>query len=695
MSHRLRIQLLLVAALVSGAVPLVLASAATAAIGPDSFGYRAITSAETYGPHAGPFTSIAATGVDIGNHCDDCSTAVTTPFPINLYDRNGATAFASLNVSSNGNVQGVSANTAFVNTTLPNAGMNYLVAPYWDDLRTDQPGNAIWTSTAGVAPNRTFTVEWKAKRVDTAAVENFQLVLTEGSADIEARYLAVPTQGGSATIGIQQGVSGSALQYSMNTASVANSLAIRFTPGPDIAIGNVSAIEGDVGSSSALFTVSLKAPSTYPVTVKYATREIGSAAPGSDYVTTSGTLTFAPGEVWKSAPVAIRGDLVYEPLEQFVVDLSEAKGGIVSAGLGTGSIQNDDGFYSLLSPSGATVSEGDVGSRSIFVGVSLSAPAPSTVDAHYRTASFDPCATCATEGIDYVAKSGDLTFSPGQQSKTVSIVIKGDKAVEADEQFLLIIDPPSGANSAGSSVITIRNDDTGAVPGPTLSVGDAWPTEPDTGTGLATFTVTLSTASADAVTVEYHTEDGNAVAPSDYTAVPLTTLTVPAGARSAAVSVHIRGDKYVEGLESFTLKLTDPTNATIGVDSGTAAISETDQPPTVSAGSAQVVEGNVKSRLARFTVRLSAPSASVVTVHYQTGDGGACPTDCAVAGTDYTATSGTLTFGAGQVSSIVSVMVKTDQTFEVDEWFGLHLDSPTGATLGLPDGTGRILDDDE
>src|SRR5439155_689058 len=131
----------------------------------------------------------------------------------------------------------------------------------------------------------------------------------------------------------------------------------------------------------------------------------GSAAPGSDYVTTSGTLTFAPGAVWKSAPVAIKGDLVYEPLEQFVVDLSEANGGIVSAGLGTGSIQNDDGFFPLLSPSGATVSEGDVGSRSIFVSVSLSVRAPSTVDAHYSTASFAPCATCATEGSDYVAKS--------------------------------------------------------------------------------------------------------------------------------------------------------------------------------------------------------------------------------------------------------------------------------------------------
>jgi len=61
MSHCGPFKSLLVAALVTGALPLVLASAASASVGPDSFGYRAITSGETYGPHAGPFTSIAAT----------------------------------------------------------------------------------------------------------------------------------------------------------------------------------------------------------------------------------------------------------------------------------------------------------------------------------------------------------------------------------------------------------------------------------------------------------------------------------------------------------------------------------------------------------------------------------------------------------------------------------------------------------
>jgi hypothetical protein len=110
----------------------------------------------------------------------------------------------------------------------------------------------------------------------------------------------------------------------------------------------------------------------------------------------------------------------------------------------------------------------------------------------------------------------------------------------------------------------------------------------------------------------------------------------------------------------------------------------------------QVWEGNdAKYRSATFTVRLSAPSASAVTVHYQTGDAGTCPTDCALAGRDYLTTSGTLTFAAGQVSKTVGVTIKGDQTVEADEWFGLHLDSPTGATLGSPDGAGRILDDDE
>src|SRR3954452_23540782 len=75
MSPRGKTASLLMAALVIAALPFVFSEPAAHAIaGPDAYGYRAITSADTYGPPPGPFTSIVATGSDIGNHCDDCIT---------------------------------------------------------------------------------------------------------------------------------------------------------------------------------------------------------------------------------------------------------------------------------------------------------------------------------------------------------------------------------------------------------------------------------------------------------------------------------------------------------------------------------------------------------------------------------------------------------------------------------------------
>src|SRR5262249_59777665 len=88
---------------------------------------------------------------DTGNHCDDCITAITLPFPVHFYDQTYTTA----NLSSNGNIQFVSANdNDLTNLCLPTAVMNYLLAPYWSDLYdVDGPlGQGIFTSVSGTAP---------------------------------------------------------------------------------------------------------------------------------------------------------------------------------------------------------------------------------------------------------------------------------------------------------------------------------------------------------------------------------------------------------------------------------------------------------------------------------------------------------------------------------------------------------------
>src|ERR1044072_6925588 len=93
--------------------------------------------------------------IDIGNHGDDVTTTVALPFSFSLY---GAT-FSAVTISSNGNTQLSGSSTAENNACLPASAMNNLLAPYWDDLRTDCVDCGVFTATTGSAPTRTSVIE--------------------------------------------------------------------------------------------------------------------------------------------------------------------------------------------------------------------------------------------------------------------------------------------------------------------------------------------------------------------------------------------------------------------------------------------------------------------------------------------------------------------------------------------------------
>ncbi|MFM8221595.1 MAG: Calx-beta domain-containing protein, partial [Planctomycetaceae bacterium] len=97
---------------------------------------------------------------------------------------------------------------------------------------------------------------------------------------------------------------------------------------------------------------------------------------------------------------------------------------------------------------------------------------------------------------------------------------------------------------------------------------------------------------------------------------------------------------------------------------------------SISPVSLAVTEGNAGSTAGQFTVSLSQPAVTPVTVGYATANG------TAVAGQDYTAASGTLTFAVGETSKPVVVSVLGDGVVEANETFTVNLASPSGAVLG-------------
>ncbi len=110
---------------------------------------------------------------------------------------------------------------------------------------------------------------------------------------------------------------------------------------PTISINDVSISEGDSGTTTASFTVSLSNASSQTVTVNYATAD-NSAHAGSDYTNASGTLTFAPGQTSKNVSVGINGDVLNEEPVSFNVNLNSPTNATISDGQGVGTIIDDD-----------------------------------------------------------------------------------------------------------------------------------------------------------------------------------------------------------------------------------------------------------------------------------------------------------------------------------------------------------------
>src|SRR6185436_11315360 len=414
-----------------------------------------------------------------------------------------------------------------------------------------------------------------------------------------------------------------------------------------------------------------------PVTVAFATAN-GTATAGTDYVATSGTLTFAVGETVKTVTVAVSGDVKVEDGETFFVNLSSPTNATILDGQGLGTITDDDPLPTV-SINDVTVTEGNTGTVNAVFDVTLSAAATRTT-----TVDFAAADGTATAGLDYVAHAGTLTFNVGDTVKTVTVVVNGDINVEANETFLVTLSSPTWATILdGQGLGTITDDD----PLPTVSINDVTVTEWNAGTTNAVFNVTLSAPATRMTTVEFATADGTAAAGSDYVA-HAGTVTFDVGETVKTVVVTVNGDINVEENETFSVNLSSPTWATILDGQGQGTITDDDPLPTVSINDVTVAEGNAGTVNAVFNVTLSAPATRMTTVEFATADG------TAAAGSDYVAHSGTVTFDVGDTVKTVTVVVNGDINVEGDETFLVTLSAPSWATILDGQGQGTITDDD-
>ena len=363
--------------------------------------------------------------------------------------------------------------------------------------------------------------------------------------------------------------------FPRNSSSPINNC-VAGTP-PSLAINDLTVTEGNSGTTTAIFNVSLSAPApSTDITFDIATQDNTATTANSDYMARTLTNQIIPaGQQTYSFTVNINGDAAVENDETFFVNVTSVSGATLTDGQGVGTIQNDD--LPALSINDVALVEGNGGTAVISFTVSLSAPAP-TGGVTFDIATQDDTATVADN--DYVSSNlSGQTIAAGSSTYTFDVTVNGDLFIEANETFFVNLTNVSGATvNDAQGIGTIQNDDS-----PTLSINDVSQGETNSGTTTLTFTVTSSLpAPAGGITFDIATADGTAQddnpasEDNDYAARSLTSQTITAGNTTYIFDVTVNADTLVELNENFFVDLTNVSNATVSDGQGQGTIQNDD-----------------------------------------------------------------------------------------------------------------------
>jgi len=449
-------------------------------------------------------------------------------------------------------------------------------------------------------------------------------------------------------------------------------------PVPAVSVADATASE----AGPLVFTVTLSNPTTETVTVQYATAG-GTATAGADYTAATGVVTFEPGQTSRTVTVAVADDALDEVDETFTLDLSNPSGASVADEQATATLTDNDAPPAVFIDD-TSVTEGDAGKPNVPANftVRLSAPSGRLVRIVY---SFAAISGTAERDADYKANSAILEFQPGETTKTITANVIGDALDENDETFTVVLSAAGNTYVLGddgiATAVILDND-----PAPSLTITDATVVEGDDAAGkLVDVTVELSDVSGRTVSVNYATADGTAAAPGDYEPGSGTLVFQP-GERTKVVRVRVVGDTADEEVETVLVNLSDEQNATIADGQGVVSIGNDDVPHVQVLSPASAIPENAGP--AAFIVRLDRPGVRPVTVDFTTVAGEA------VAGADFTAAGGTLTFAPGETEKTIQVGLTDDALDESDESFSVQLSNVTHGVLDGLSATASIADDD-
>ncbi len=504
----------------------------------------------------------------------------------------------------------------------------------------------------------------------------------------------------------------------------------------------LTAQPAELEGADANFLVTLSGPATQRLTFSFVTNS-GSGPTGAleapqgpfdadyDGVSTNGNYTIEEGATQLIIEVPTNNDTSYEFDETFNAQIFNPRFNGQPAGnivLGQSSavqtINNDDAPPSISLNTPPPILEGDLQNRqrqnynfSVNIGNTVENPDQEVLGRPITLAFTTRDGTATSNGVnpgqrDFEAVSNDIVQVPaGTRQFQYTVIVLGDDVYEGDENFSLRVEysPPLADNVPSVAVGNIRDNDL-----PTYSVAandEDSNVAVEEGNPIA-FVVRLldrngqETPALQDITFTYRVQDVSATKGPDFTDPNNGTFTIRRGQSRFRLVFPTLDDNAIEQTETFRFVITNApgTRTPEGTNSnvGTGTIFDTADNNVGTIFTIQdetVVEGTGGANSIQFTVNLSRATSQSVTVDYETfASNNSTPAARAVAGTDFTPTSGRLVFAPNQTVRTFTVPIATDSINELDETFRVRLFNPSNASFAnnAPQilATGTIIDDD-
>ncbi len=388
--------------------------------------------------------------------------------------------------------------------------------------------------------------------------------------------LALPATG-QVSVGFQ--ATGQSAGWRNVTLTVAGESGVTPSPAPlpELRVADARAAEPGTAGGTEAFVVTLSTAAADTVTVAYTTQD-GTALAGTDYVATSGTLSFAPGETSKTVNVALLANDALTQSAHFGLALSTPSGATLADAAADGAIlvvppgalrlaetvqsEWQDGFVAQfdIANDGGTVNDWTVSFDAAFGLVNLwNAHVVSHVGNHWVLGANDYNAAIADGG-----HAGFGFQAAGASAQLSNLAIASSTASGT-------VQPGGGSTGGSGGSGGTSGGGSSSSSGAALAAHSVFVSDPASGTATAHFTVTLAGTASGPVTVDYATQDGTAQDGADYTGTH-GTLTFAAGETSKTVDVQILADPSNTGHQTFTLELTNPSGASIADGSAIGTI---------------------------------------------------------------------------------------------------------------------------